>query len=132
MINNLIKLPITLISDQNESTSGSVEVQYYSQKSRSLRSFKWLGILWGLSLVSVLIPLAHFILVPGFFIAGLTVALVIYPVKQIIIRGEATCPYCHKSFPIARMKITEDLSDKCSHCLRSSSLILKENVSSDD
>jgi hypothetical protein len=61
---------VTLISPNEKKTIGIAQIQEWNQKERLKRALKTLGISWGLAIVSVLIPLAHFILVPGFLLAG--------------------------------------------------------------
>jgi len=49
-------------------TRGTVTVISFDQKARTRRAFKALGTFWACAVGSVFIPVAHFLLVPGFFI----------------------------------------------------------------
>src|SRR5512140_1627824 len=48
-----------------------VRVARHDPGQRTRRALKSLGIFWGLAVVSVLVPIAHFVLVPGFFVLGI-------------------------------------------------------------
>jgi len=50
--------------------------------------------LWALALFSILIPVAHFLLVPGFLIAGPLVAWKRLHQEQVILGAVVTCPNC--------------------------------------
>lgn len=50
---------------------GSATVITYDRPARWRRALKALGKWWGIALLSVLIPVAHFVLVPSFFLFGL-------------------------------------------------------------
>jgi len=49
-------------------TRGTVTVISFDQKARTRRALKALGTFWACAVGSVFIPVAHFLLVPGFFI----------------------------------------------------------------
>jgi hypothetical protein len=53
-----------------------------------------LGMFWGLALASVFIPVAHFILVPAFLVAGLLVALRRAREDRRLILLRGACPRC--------------------------------------
>lgn len=50
---------------------GSATVLTYDRPARWRRALKALGKWWGIALLSVFIPVAHFVLVPSFFLFGL-------------------------------------------------------------
>jgi len=47
-----------------------VRVALHDPGARIHRALKALGICWGLAVASVLVPIAHFVLVPGFVLTG--------------------------------------------------------------
>jgi hypothetical protein len=63
---------------------------------RLLRTAAGLGLFWGLALVSVFIPVAHFILVPTFVLAGIAVAVMRAREATRLLRVHGTCPRCGK------------------------------------
>ncbi len=72
----------------------------YTKQQRAARAFKSLGIFWGLAVVTLFIPIAHFVLVPGFFIAGPIVAYRRYGVTETVDKVEGECPTCHEEVDI--------------------------------
>jgi len=74
------------------------ETQVYRQtlsgSHRARRASLALLACWGLAAFSVLIPLAHFVLVPGFFIAGFVVAWQRLQQRQLILGANVSCPEC--------------------------------------
>lgn len=108
--------PVRLTTNSGKQSSGTVQIQIWSPQYRTRRALKTLGLFWGLSLVTVIIPLLHFVLVPGLFIAGPIVAWVIYRQERMILGGEGICPQCGKAFAIVRAQEHWPLRDVCSHC----------------
>jgi hypothetical protein len=58
------------------------------------RALVALLVCWGLAAVSVPIVLAHFILVPGFFAAGLVLAYLRFRTARVVTRIHGACPRC--------------------------------------
>ncbi len=75
-----------------------------------------LGILWGASIVSIILPLAHIVLVPGFFIAGPIAALAVLAQESQLEGGECSCPSCGKPLTLNKMLPKWPLSSVCSSC----------------
>jgi hypothetical protein len=61
--------PVVLIADARRA-AGQVRFQRWDRAARFGQTAKALAALWGLALVSVAIPVAHFLLVPALLIAG--------------------------------------------------------------
>ncbi len=53
-----------------------------------------LGVCWALALVSVFIVLAHFVLVPAFFVAGPVLAYLRFRTVRVVTRIHGACPRC--------------------------------------
>ena len=73
-------------------TPGEIRIQDWSQRERTVRALKFGGACWGAALVSIIIPLLHFILVPGFLLAGPILAFIIIGQENVVLGGEGTCP----------------------------------------
>lgn len=97
-------------------TNGEVRRQSWDQPARTRRALKVLGICWLLAVVTVVIPLAHFVLVPGFFLAGPIAAWFVYSQQSVILDGSAICPNCGQSLPIAKSSDQWPLTDLCTKC----------------
>lgn len=76
------------------STRGAVTVISYDRQSRRGRALKALGTFWGCALGSVFIPVAHFLLVPGFFIFGIVQFFQRLGTRELGVGAHGTCPDC--------------------------------------
>jgi len=88
-------------------TSAHMRVRIYTPQEQKMRALKSLLTLWAIAAVSVLIPIAHFILVPGFFIGGIIVALRTRKLAEEGIAASGTCPACRKEIEIRLEKQAE-------------------------
>ena len=75
-------------------TSGEATVLHFDRAERIARAGKGLGMAWGAALVSVFIPVAHFLLVPGFFLAGLVVFVKRMRRRVVVDTVRGACPDC--------------------------------------
>lgn len=66
----------------------------YDPVARWRRALLGLAGLWGLALAAVLIPVLHFLLVPGLLLAGLFVAGRRLRLRVALLRAEGACPGC--------------------------------------
>lgn len=91
--------PVVLITGDRR-VPGEVRVERWDKPARLLRAAKRLAVLWGLAVVSVLIPIAHFVLVPGLLIAGPIAAYLRFRQESGVLGGEGSCPFCGKTMTI--------------------------------
>ena len=61
---------------------------------RFARTLGGLGMFWGLALVSVFIPVAHFVLVPTFVVAGIVMAIKRAREDRRLLWVRGACPRC--------------------------------------
>lgn len=109
---------VRIFSSDNKESTGTVHVQEYNPTERLMRALKLLGMFWGAAIVSICIPLAHFVLVPLFFIGGIVAFLFTYSLKNIVTGGTGTCPACQSDLTIVRMENNWPLTDVCTQCKR--------------
>lgn len=114
-----IGIAVTVKSPSGAAVPGQVRVQEWDKKARTARALRFWAFCWGLSIVSVILPLVHFVLVPGFFLAGPLGAWIISTQASQILGGEATCPDCGAFLPIAPAADRWPLRDLCTQCQRS-------------
>jgi len=62
------------------------------------RFFKQVGIALGLAFASIFLPIAHFVLVPGFLIVAFFIGQRALNGKLFIGEGRISCPQCHREF----------------------------------
>ncbi len=87
--------PVTLKSG-DATRDGTLHVSVLTQRERTIRAAKIWGLCWGLALVTLFIPIAHFVLVPGFFIAGPVMGYLRYRMAAVPERVTGVCPTNHE------------------------------------
>ncbi|HEX4601302.1 MAG TPA: hypothetical protein VH116_07905 [Gemmatimonadales bacterium] len=75
---------------------GTVTIHVFTREQRWRRALAALGQWWGVALVSVFIPLAHFVLVPSFLLYGVWQFVQRLGTTQLATDARATCPDCHQ------------------------------------
>jgi len=107
--------------------AGELHLQVFDKRDRMRRAvLAWLTC-WGLALASLPIIFAHWVLVPGFFIAGPFAAYRYYHITGVPKKITGICPSCRQS-----MELGMEASDKlpmwryCPQC--NNSLYIDEGV----
>lgn len=109
--------PITITADRDGKTShGEIRIQSWDKRERTIRALKTWALCWCGAVLSVILPLVHFILVPGLFVAGPLLAYWISGQESVILDGTASCPSCGKELRIARAKYRMPASELCTQC----------------
>jgi len=85
----------TLSGYSGSPTQGTVTVQEFTREERVRRALRGLGKWWGIALLSVLIPVAHFILVPSFLLYGIWQFVQRFGTSSLATGARGTCPDCH-------------------------------------
>lgn len=95
---------------------GFAEVRTYSPREIMTKSLKSLAIFWGIAIVSILLPIVHFVSVPAFFLIGIFTALRARKYHEEFISGEITCPHCSKQITIGKTPIIWPVPVICQSC----------------
>jgi hypothetical protein len=101
-------------------TTATVRLVSYDRAHRVRRALKGLGTWWGVALLSVLIPVAHFVLVPSFFLYGVYTFVRRLTADQVAVAGRGTCPDCGREQALdvtGRWSLPRNTS--CRFCQRS-------------
>lgn len=96
-------------------TTGAVVLRKYDEKEKQRRIIKYGGGCFAAAIISIFIPLLHFVLVPGFLIASITM-VVINSRSANIESAKAKCPECSGSFVISKVKPEFPIEDVCASC----------------
>ncbi len=118
-----LQTPVILKADSNQSL-GFVQIKHFDSQERITRALKAFVACWAAAFLSIFIPLAHFILVPAFFLAGLIFPYFIYKKESFIIGGQGSCPKCKADLVIEKGNNEWPLKDLCTGC-KSNILITK-------
>jgi hypothetical protein len=84
--------PILIQANDGTASEGALHVTVYDKRDRMIRAAKTLALYWGLALLSVPVLVAHWVLVPGFFLAGPVMAWLRYRVTERKDEATGVCP----------------------------------------
>jgi hypothetical protein len=92
------KFPPYPIGSRGKTSAEFAHLQLFTTQEKQKRAWKAFFLLLDLGIVSIILPLAHFFLVPGFILAS-PFAAYGWPKKQIgtLISVEGTCTFCQKA-----------------------------------
>ena len=88
------RVPVEYRFGDSEPTAGEIEIDEFSARERVLRALGGLGMGWGAALVSVFIPVAHFLLVPIFLAGGVWFGIRRFRACNAMVAARGTCPKC--------------------------------------
>lgn len=84
------------------------EIEFLSSPRRMKRALQFLGGFWAAALLSIPLPGLHFVLVPGFFLAGLGYFFVkLRETRRLSLQG-TNCPSCGKPLKDAVLHFGSD------------------------
>lgn len=94
---NTLETNIQFRANSGESTTDATLYSLeFDQSELTKRALTRLGLCWLASIGSLPIIFAHWVLVPGFFIAGPIMAMTAYKMKTIPDHADGTCPACNE------------------------------------
>lgn len=109
--------PVQIQNNDEHSVPGVLRTTHFDQRDCLKRALLKLGLFWLLALGSLPIIFAHWVLVPGFFLAGPFMAYRTYQTKSMPNNIEGDCPTCQKAM---NLKLeAKDVLPKwtyCPHC----------------
>lgn len=86
--------------NEGNTRPGSVQATLYETRDRILRAAVRLVGFWAAAVLSAFIPLAHFVLVPAFLIAGIVMAISAYRTDRALNQAQGECPVCQEQITI--------------------------------
>lgn len=124
----MVQRPIVLKSG-DVTGEGVLYLQAFDTKERKIRAAKTWALMWLLALLSLPIIIAHFILVPGFLIAGPVLAVRRYRVTEVPDHVSGNCPSGKEEFTLA-LEASDHLPmwSYCPVCNSSLQLLEKEGA----
>jgi len=91
----------------DEANPAEMHVIVFTPQEQKMRALKSMTVFWAIGALCVLIPIAHFILVPGFFIGGIVAASRRWKIEEEGIDATGSCPACHNDIRITLEKNSE-------------------------
>ena len=122
----IVTRPILIKSGDIE-TNGLLHLQSFDAKERKIRAAKIWGLMWLFAVLSVPLIIAHFVLVPGFLIAGPVMAMKRYKLTEIPDHVTGPCPGKDHEFTL-KLEVSDRLPmwSHCPECQASLHLLEKE------
>lgn len=88
------EVPAQLTAFGHPSQPAQAVILEQAPGQRFARTLAGLGMFWGLALASVFIPVAHFVLVPTFVVAGIVMAVKRAREDRRLVLVRGACPRC--------------------------------------
>jgi len=120
--------PVLLRGYHGSPTSGTVTIRRFNRDERVRRAFAGLGKWWGVAVVSVLIPVAHFVLVPSFLAYGVWQFFQGLGTVELVTGARGTCPDCGAEQALdlaARWRAPQPVT--CRQCHRGLQLVVSSS-----
>ena len=89
-----IAVPVSLEAFGVPACPAIATVLEQSFGARVLRTLSGLGLFWGLALAGLFIPVAHFVLVPSFLVAGVVIGVKRTREDRRLLTVRGACPRC--------------------------------------
>lgn len=99
-------------------TTGFLEVKKFNPADKTRTALKKLALWWGLSILSILVPVFHFVLVPLFFFLGFFFARKGYKSEGEVLDGKTTCPHCGAEVKVGKGELNWPVTEICQGCAR--------------
>lgn len=109
-------ISVVVKGGQQSDQVGTVELLVLDSKAKRKKGLKLLVILWVLALFSILIPVAHFVLVPLFLLAGPAVAIFCLFQPDSVKGGELKCVHCLEDSQVLPNTANWPLHQNCTSC----------------
>jgi hypothetical protein len=110
--------PFTLSGYHGAPTPATLLVATFDRSERLRRAFKGLAGFWGAMVVSVFIPIAHFVLVPSFLCIGVWQFLRRLRTGELVRGAHGSCPDCgtEQDFELGSSGVPQSVT--CGRCHR--------------
>ncbi len=110
--------PLTLSGYHGQPTPVRLLVASFDRPARVRRAFLGLGSYWGAMVVSVFIPIAHFVLVPSFFGIGIWQFFRRLKTQELVRGAHGRCPDCgtEQDFELGSRRFPQSVT--CGSCHR--------------
>jgi len=99
-MSNIENTPVSIKNNNGKSTAGQMQTTWFERRDCVKRGLLKLGLFWLLAVASLPIIFAHWVLVPGFFLAGPWMAYRTYKTTHRRDHVSGTCPDCDEKITI--------------------------------
>lgn len=118
---------LSLSGYHGDPTAAALVVTTFDRGQRMRRAVKGLAGFWAAMVVSVFLPVAHFVLVPSFFIAGIWQFLRRLKTSEVVGGARGRCPDCgaEQDFELGSARFPQGV--QCRSCHRGLTLAARES-----
>ncbi|MBN8550439.1 MAG: hypothetical protein J0M12_14085 [Deltaproteobacteria bacterium] len=109
---------VRILGKPDKESSGTVHIKHWTPQERLLRALKTFAIWFFIALLSVFIPILHFVLVPLALLLAFIFSFMAYGQSSVVLGGSGSCPFCSARLDIVRKPDRWPLDDICSSCSR--------------
>jgi len=113
-----ITLPVKADVNDERVSEGVLEVHYFNSGERMMNALKKLALFWVLAILSILVPVLHFVLVPLFFFLGIFFFYRSYKSEGKVLAGTVSCPHCNTVMILNPTELHWPVSEICQNCAR--------------
>lgn len=116
MTTSTIPVALRIRDSLREPTHAELAVEDIPMPKRVMKAAIRLVLLWVLAVACIFIPLLHFVLVPGFAVAGVVFAVLAAKGSVEVKSTEVTCPKCGQVTPIEKGRTGWPVGLWCKKC----------------
>lgn len=111
-----ITTQVVLTSPSGKQQDATVTIAEWTPQERLRRGLKFFGICWGAAILTIFIPILHFILVPLLLLAGPVAGYHFYQQERMMLGGQAICPQCGAPLQIEKGPAKWPAEELCTVC----------------
>ena len=116
---------VVVRNDLDKQSRSQILVTSQTLFGRFKRASKVLAISWGIAILCILIPVLHFVLVPGGLLVGLFLFYRQISFHEMANGGTISCPKCNHEHQVVKEPFNWPKRENCPYC--DAELILKKN-----
>lgn len=99
-------------------TYGKAIIHHFNKNEKIQRALKKMAMFWGASLLAILLPVVHFVLVPLLFVLGIFFFFQVMKTDGEVLGGNITCPSCQTEATLQPDLLQWPLKEICQNCAR--------------
>jgi hypothetical protein len=104
------------LSNDGRTSPFQCRMSFLTPVQRARRALKITMFFWFTAAVCILIPALHFVLTPGFAVAGIVAGSLALKVKNTLSDVHGTCPSCGAPIRFERLLLKGKLKEHCPSC----------------
>jgi len=120
-------IPVRIRFHDGRTTMGTIDVRMIGPGRRLMLGLRALAICWMFAALAIMVPLLHWVLVPGIALLGPVFAMRALSRDRQVCGGGGPCPVCGSALAFSGSTRPEDFSHGCRFC-RASLQVVPESA----